>query len=35
MGRNSYSPSGGVTALPYGVTGDGIHGPWGEFSEGE
>jgi len=24
-----------VTALPYGVTEEGIHGPWREFLEGE
>jgi hypothetical protein len=24
-----------VTALPYGVTEEGIHGPWREFWEGE
>ena len=29
------SPGRGVTALPYGVTEDGIHGPWREFLDGE
>jgi len=24
-----------VTALPYGMTEEGIHGPWREFLEGE
>jgi len=24
-----------VTALPYGVTEEGIHGPWKEFLEGK
>jgi hypothetical protein len=35
MSRNSYSPGGGVTALPYSVMEEGIHGPWRELLEGE
>ena len=28
---NPNSPGGGVTALPYDVTEEGIHGPWREL----
>jgi len=35
MAIHSPKPGGGVTALPYDVTEEGIHGPWREFLEGE